>query len=457
MSRNFETAGLLDRLVRLRQFVDYLGHSDKKYKIIHVAGTKGKGSTCVLLEGILMEAGVSVGRFTSPHLYSFLERVTVNGVSCSESEFADIMLYIREKINQFDLRLAKDLTFFELLLVFAFEYFARCSVDYVLLEVGLGGRLDATNICLPAVTVIANLSFDHIEQLGPTLRDIAIEKGGIIKSGVPLVSSVCKTEPRIALAEIIDARKTSAYFLGDAFVVQPVTVSAPFRFQTIDGKFPVQIEIDDLNVCMPGRHQRNNASLAIASAFLIGNKFNFNADVIRRGLAKGFLPARVEVFQGVADEPVFVVDGAHNRASAAMFIDTLLDLFPNRRKLLVFGATMGKDVDGMLTDLLPNFDKVFLTQYKSSSRCFPPIGLKTIADAILQTQSSIRYANKSSGSDVRASDKIEVIDDCTIALSKCFELAGKNDIVCATGSIYLAAGLRNFYLNNITKKKIDQQ
>ncbi|MDR1291209.1 MAG: hypothetical protein LBK06_08410, partial [Planctomycetaceae bacterium] len=399
LSRNFETGGLLERLARLRKFVDYIGYPDKKYKIVHVAGTKGKGSTCVLLEGILVEAGASVGRFTSPHLYSFLERVTVNGVPCSESDFTDTMFYIRDKIGKFDARLLTDLTFFELLLVFAFEYFARCSVDFVLLEVGLGGRLDATNICSPVVTVIANLSFDHIEQLGPTLRDIAIEKGGIIKSGVPLVSSVCNAEPRGALCEIIKARKAPAYFLGEAFAVQPVTVSEPFHFQTIGNIFPIKTEINNLNVCMPGKHQRNNASLAIASALLLRDEFGFTAGVIQRGLVKGFLPARVEVFRGLSDEPVFVVDGAHNRASTAMFIDTLCDLFPNRRKLLVFGTTIGKDVDGMLTDLLPNFDKVFLTQYSSSPRYFPPIGLKTIADAISPTHSSISYL-----------DKIEVID-----------------------------------------------
>ncbi|MDR2172359.1 MAG: hypothetical protein LBP59_19615 [Planctomycetaceae bacterium] len=495
LSRNFSTDGFMERLVRLREFVDYLGYPDRKYKIVHVAGTKGKGSTCVLVEGILMEAGAVVGRFTSPHLYSFLERITVNGVICSESDFAETMLYIRGKIEDFDSSLLFDLTFFELLTVFSFEYFARRSVDYAVIEVGLGGRFDATNICFPSVTVIANLSFDHMEQLGPTLRDIAREKGGIIKAGVPLVSSVCDSEARAELCEIIDARGAPAYFLGDAFNVAPVTVSDLFRFWTIGDNFPAQVDIDGLNVSMCGRHQRKNAALAIAAALLLDSKtkekcessessvecktkeknessdssessvkcktgeksessesgvggklcgvggFNFGVDIIRRGLLRGFLPVRVEVLSGFGVEPVFIVDGAHNKASVEMFIDTLCELFPDRRKLLVFGTMVGKDVEGMLSDLLPQFDVVFMTQYSSSPRCFPPVGLKTIADAILPLRTKSRQC------------KIHVICDSATALNNCFEQADKNDVICVTGSIYLAAELRNFYLNNIAKNQ----
>jgi dihydrofolate synthase/folylpolyglutamate synthase len=438
LSRNFESDGLFERLSRLRELLDFLGKPDRRYKIVHVAGTKGKGSTCIFLEGILMSAGVNVGRFMSPHLYSFLERVTVNGVSCSESEFAEIMFYIKEQISKFDVCLLEELTFFELLLVFAFEYFVRCGVDVVLLEVGLGGRFDATNICLPDVTVITNLSFDHIEQLGPTLRDIAREKGGIIKSGIPLVSSVCEVEPRVELCSIIESRGALSYFLGDSFVVEPITVSESFKFRTIQDKFPVQIELDDLDLCMFGKHQRQNASLAIAASLLLRDEFNVDADVIRKGLAKAFLPARIEVFRGGVGEPTFVVDGAHNRASVEMLIDTLCGLFPRQRKLLVFGTTIGKDIDGMLMELLQNFEMVFMTQYSSSPRRFPPFGLQTIAETVLSAP-NMKNNNMC---------KMEVILDSSLALSKCFELADKDDVVCVTGSIYLAAELRDFYLKN---------
>ncbi|MDR2344908.1 MAG: hypothetical protein LBE18_02475 [Planctomycetaceae bacterium] len=446
LSRDFDTAQLLERLERLREFINYLGRPDKKYKIVHIAGTKGKGSTCVLIEGILMEAGAVVGRFTSPHLYSLFERVTVNGTPCSESDFTEIIFYIRDKISQFDSRLLVDFTFFELLTVFAFEYFARCSVDFVVLEVGLGGRLDATNICEPDVTVIANLSFDHIEQLGPTLREITIEKGGIIKPGVPLISSACSVEQREILGEIAEKRKSPIYLLGDAFEVNPVTVSAPFGFQTIQGKFPMQVNIDNLNVCMPGRHQRHNASLAIAAALLLQDKFIFDADIIRNGLVKGFLPARIEIFQE-RDEPIFIVDGAHNKASVEVLIDTLNELFPNNRKLLIFGTTIGKDVDGMLMSLLPNFSIIFLTQYSSSLRCFPAVGLKTITEVILSTTCNQEIKP----------NEINSIYDSSFALSKCFEIANKDDVICVTGSIYLAAELRNYYLNNIAKKLKNRQ
>ncbi|MDR2761849.1 MAG: bifunctional folylpolyglutamate synthase/dihydrofolate synthase [Planctomycetaceae bacterium] len=439
LSRDFDTSGLFERLVRLREFVDFLGRPDRRYKIIHVAGTKGKGSTCVLIESILMEAGAKVGRFTSPHLYSFLERVTVDGVPCSESDFTETMFYIRDKISQFDSRLLVDFTFFELLTIFAFEYFSRCSVDFAVFEVGLGGSFDATNICLPSVTAIANLSFDHIEQLGPTLRDIAREKGGIIKAGVPLVSTACGIEARETLQEIIESRETPAYFLGESFEVNPITVSSPFRFKTISGKFPMQVDIDDLNVSMFGKHQRENAALAISAVLLLQDKFILNADLIRKGLRKGVLPARVEVFRNL-DKPIFVVDGAHNKASVEVFIETLNDLFPSKRKLLVFGTTIGKDIDGMLMELLPNFHIIFMTQYSSSLRCFPTAGLKTIADEILPT-----FGQKI------PLCKIELIYEASQALKKCFDLAEKDDVVCVTGSIYLAAELRNYYIKEIGK------
>ncbi|MDR1485724.1 MAG: hypothetical protein LBT09_12995 [Planctomycetaceae bacterium] len=442
VSRNFGAVDFGGRLVRLREFVNYLGCPDKKYKIVHVAGTKGKGSTCVFLEGILLGAGAVVGRFTSPHLYSFLERVIVNGIPCGESEFAETMLYIRDKMELFDLRLSEEITFFELLTVFSFEYFARRSVDFVLFEVGLGGRFDATNICYPAITVIANLSFDHIEQLGPTLCDIAREKGGIIKSGVPLISSVCDVGAREVLCGIVESCGAPVYFEGESFVVEPVSVAGQFEFKTVEDKFPVRAEFGELNVRMAGKHQRHNASLAIAAALLLQDEFVFDNETIRNGLAKGFLPARVEIFQDRLDEPVFVVDGAHNRASAEVFVEALRGLFPARRKFLVFGTTMGKDVEGMLVELLPNFRTVFMTQYSSNPRFFPPIGLRTIAEAILPT---LKLG--------RDECSMSVVDDCSVALDKCFELAGKNDIICVTGSLFLAAELREYYLNRIKANK----
>jgi dihydrofolate synthase/folylpolyglutamate synthase len=437
LSRDFDTTELSERLVRLREFVDFLGCPDKRYGIIHVAGTKGKGSTCVLIESILMEAGAKVGRFTSPHLYSFLERVTVDRICCSESDFTETMFYIREKISQFDSRLLIDLTFFELLTVFAFEYFSRQAVDFAVMEVGLGGRLDATNICSPNVTAIANLSFDHIEQLGPTLRDIAREKGGIIKTGIPLVSLAGDCESYETLQEIIQIRKAPAYFLGESFEIDPITVFSPFRFKTIDRKFPIQVEINDLNLSMPGKHQRSNAALAIAASLLVQDKFILNADAIKNGLIKGFLPARVEVFKN-QNKPIFVVDGAHNKASVDVFIETLNELFPAKRKLLVFGTTIGKDIDGMLQNLIPNFQTIFMTQYSSSIRGFPAAGLKTISEAILPTLGKKKFACD-----------ISVIQDSCTALKNCFKIADKDDIVCATGSIYLAAELRKFYIEEL--------
>ncbi|MDR1922727.1 MAG: hypothetical protein LBQ66_00015 [Planctomycetaceae bacterium] len=438
MDRNFEMGDLLGRLEKLRELLVFLGHPERSYRTVHIAGTKGKGSTCAILTSILTEAGATVGSFTSPHLYSFLERVTVNGIPCNESDFEEVLFYIRDKIALFDSSLLSELTFFELMALFAFVYFERRSVDFAVIEVGMGGRLDATNICSPSVTVIANISYDHIEQLGPTLTEIAREKGGIIKQGIPLVSSVTQEGPKNVLREIVQSRKAPAYFLDEAFTVEPITVDEPFRFMTLLNNFPIRADIDGLNLRMPGKHQRKNAAIAIAAALLLEDKFILDAATIRNGLAKSFLPVRVEVLQSDSNVPPLVIDGAHNRASTTAFIDSVYKLFAGRRKFLIFGTTLGKDVDGMLTDLVPNFDMIFLTQYTSSMRCFPPTGLRTIIDAILPI-----YEPKN------RPKEIQVINDNSLALQKCLELANPNDVICITGSIYLAAELRKLFLNNI--------
>ena len=208
---------LENRLEVLRDLLDFLDSPDKKYKIAHVAGTKGKGSTCIFLDRILCKAGYRTGCFNSPHLHSLMERFMSDGVPCEEDIFMEIFFDLKNRIEKWEstspvaAALQFPITYFEWTTVFALEYFARQNVEIAVVEVGLGGRLDSTNVCQPAVSIITSISYDHIEQLGPTLSDIAREKAGIIKPGIPVVSGVRKPEPADTIRTIAAARNAPIY------------------------------------------------------------------------------------------------------------------------------------------------------------------------------------------------------------------------------------------------------
>lgn len=439
----FKAEDLFPRLDRLRRLLVSLGNPQRKYKTIHVAGTKGKGSVCAMLESIFLAGGRRVGLFSSPHLYSFLERFRINGISCPESDFGTVMLSLRDRITELDPELLSELTYFELTVLFAFEYFARQGVDVAIFEVGLGGRYDATNICEPCLTLISSISFDHMEQLGPTLEDIAFEKGGIVKTGIPLVSTVRRPEVKAVFRRIAEEQNAPVFFLDHDFRIRASekndASSDPFHFETLNDGFHRTVDLTDLTVNLPGEHQHRNAALVVASLFLLPDRERWNIDenTIRQGLKNVSIPIRVEILQNVPDGPTLVVDGAHNRDSVKEFVETLRKCFPDRRKILVFGTTLGKDIEGMFAELIGNFDVVFLTQHSSNPRRFPPEGLKAVFRAQPNTRST----------------EIEIVEDSREALESAWNRAEADDVVCVTGSMYLAAELREFYFEKIVPSR----
>ncbi|MDR1962900.1 MAG: hypothetical protein LBQ50_03880, partial [Planctomycetaceae bacterium] len=379
---HFSLQGMEKRLEELRQLLKYFGRPETRYRTVHVAGTKGKGSTCALLESILVENDCRVGRFSSPHLYTVLERVTINGTPCSEEDFVELMVSIYDRINTWKPKFLEKLTYFELLTLFAFEYFARKQVDVAIFEVGMGGRLDATNICCPDVTVITSISFDHIAQLGPTLGDIAAEKAGIIKPGIPLVSAVRLPEAQKRIRAIAHEHCAPEFFLGEAFNIHRnnhhENIQKKFRFQTVPEKFPLDFGIQHLSLSLLGTHQIRNTSLALATALLLHAKtsrITLDKSKIREGIRKTYLPARIEILRSSKKtSPILVIDGAHNRSSIMALIKTVQKTFPDKRFVVIFGISLGKDVEGMLTDVMQYFERIILTQYSTNPRHFPPQG-----------------------------------------------------------------------------------
>jgi dihydrofolate synthase/folylpolyglutamate synthase len=308
------------------------GNPQEKLRFIHVAGTNGKGSTCAMLESIYRAAGLRVGLFTSPHLVSFRERIQINRQLIPES---DVVRLVEE------LRAAKaenETTLFEFATVMAFTFFAEQQCDLVILETGLGGRLDATNIVTPLASVITNIAFDHEQWLGDTLGKIAAEKAGIIKPGIPVVTA---TDDLSALAVIeIIAREKHA----------PLVKVGQASSLSWAGKMPALL--------LPGEHQKTNAALALATVEILQEQIPVTVENIRAGLAQVNWPGRLQLIQS-PDGRKILLDGAHNVAGAEALRAALEKHFANARPVLIFGALADKNWPDICRLLAPLAAKIF--------------------------------------------------------------------------------------------------
>ena len=434
------------RLDRMHRFLARLGNPHEQLKIVHVAGTKGKGSTSAMIAAALSAAGYRTGLYTSPHLDRLEERFVIDGQACSATEFVERIDELRPIVAQMDAESCGQPeadtapTYFEILTALAWLHFARRSVDAAVIEVGLGGRLDSTNVCRPLVSVITSISFDHVEHLGNTLAKIAAEKAGIIKPGVPVVSGVVDDEPRQVIAEIARERKSRLVQLGVDFKFD----YTPARGLDTDGPANTG-EIDYFNLgasdrwqCksvelgLIGRHQAANAAVALATLAELRSQGWLLPDAdIRRGLANTRLPARVEM---VARRPTVVIDAAHNVASIRSLLETLDESFAARRRILVFAPTQDKDVRGMLDRLLPRFEQVILTRYSNNPRTMNIAEL----ESLVAEMSPIARSS---------------CPNPAAAVQLALQLASPDQLVCITGSFFLAAEARQAFAGALNSRR----
>jgi len=421
------------KLQRMRRLLERLGSPDRELAIVHVAGTKGKGSTAVMIGAVLSAAGYRTGWFTSPHLDRLEERIAVEGRPCSAAELVELVDRIAPVVEEMDREAASNdpddsgPTYFEITTAMALLHFARRGTDAAVLEVGLGGRLDSTNACRPRVSVITSISYDHTAQLGDTLELIAAEKAGIVKPGVPLVSGVVEPGPRDVIRDVCRRLGSPLIERGTDFTFEytpPRHLECADSWGTVDVRFPNtagQSDLEGLPLPLLGAHQAANAAVATATLVqLRRDGWTIPDEAVREGLLAAKLPARAEV---LGRRPAIIVDAAHNVASIDALATVLAESFSVQRRLALFATSQEKDFRGMLRRLTESFDEVVLTRYASNPRAVPPEELQSVALEL----TGRRYP---------------VCDDVEEAWRRIQSEANAEDLICVTGSFFLAAEIR---------------
>lgn len=407
-------------LDRVYDLLDRLGNPHHRFNSVHIAGTKGKGSTAAMIASVLTAAGLRTGLYTSPHLHTFCERIRVDWQMIDRQQVAqllDEMVPAVEAVSR--------LTTFEVMTALAFFYFARQGVEWAVVEVGLGGRLDATNVIQPCAAVMTSLSLDHTQVLGDTLAAIAGEKAGIIKNGVPLVSAPQLPEAQAVIEAACRAHDAPLTLLGRDWTWMPDQTSLDGQTFRVASTLP---ETDDLSqplyrLKLLGRHQQINAALAIAALHACrGNGLPILTTRVFQGLAHAEWPARFEI---LSRQPMVIIDGAHNTDSAHWLRETLNDYFPGGDVTLIFGVSVDKDPLGMLQTLLPAVRRVVVMRSKHP-RSAPEQDLLPLVAKLGREALGAENADR--------------------ALDVALDLTAPGGLICASGSLFVAADVRLAWL-----------
>lgn len=397
-----------------RKVLALLDNPQNAYPIVHITGTKGKGSVGAMTAAILQEAGYRVGLFSSPHLQDFRERIKINDQLISEIEVVELVNRLKPVLAT-----VPEISWFGAVAALAFTYFNDQQIDIAIIEVGLGGRYDATNIVTPVVSVITNLSYDHMAILGHTLPEIAFHKAGIIKKDVPVISA---PQPPEALAII---EKTAAENHA------PLTlIGRDWHFEGCGGNLNMECwqagkaTLQTYHTVLLGEHQSINGTVALATIDILNSQgFEISENAIKRGFLQVNWPGRLEI---IYKKPRVILDAAHNADSAYWLRKALLERFADIPRVLVFGAKSDKDIEGMLTQLLPAVDHFIVTLALDSKAESPEV--------IAEIAKRQRYKGT-----------IDIIPFVPDAMETARRYATQTGLVCVTGSIYLVGEVRTLY------------
>ena len=407
-------------LRHVEELLNRMGNPQLAARTIHIAGTKGKGSVAAMTAQVLSSSGYKTGRYTSPHLHNLRERITIDGGLISEAEFAAAMGEVKPFIESMKHDTSfRQLTYFEALTALAFAHFEKKQVDFQVLEVGLGGRLDATNVVAhPAVCIITSISLDHTQILGNTLEEIAREKAGIIKPGCWAVISPQPEEAASVISNICHRKKAKIVQVGRDVTWHKIGGDLRQQSLVIEGttsKYRVSIPL-------LGDFQLENAATAVGALEVLASEgLAISAADIAQGLAQVRWPGRFQILQ---EHPAVLIDGAHNVASMKRLVSNLKAYFPRKRILLVFGTSCDKDIPGVVNELVPLSPQVIVTQ-ASHSRAAP---LSTLTAEF--TKHGVEPETKGTVPE---------------AISRAMSLADKTDVICVTGSLFVVAEALDYF------------
>ncbi len=425
---NLTRFGVNFGLCRIGELMRRLGSPHRDLKIVHIGGTNGKGSTAVMLASILQKAGYRVGIFTSPHLHSYTERFQVNGAEIARKNVANLLSEIRPCLEDMVREGFEHPTEFEVSTALAFLYFSRKKVDLLVLEVGLGGAVDSTNIVTPLVSVITNITMDHMDCLGHSLEEIARTKAGIIKPGVPVVTAADGVGLRV-IKEVSQREHSRLVIVGRDVTWKHISLSEKGQCFTIQGR---RQSYEKLKLPLLGRRQQVNAATAVAAAeILMETGRVISAGAVSEGLAAVQWPARFEILR---KKPLVIIDGAHNYEGARSLRQALEEHFPGRRLILVIGMLADKERARVVAELAPLAEAVVVTRPNS-----PRAG-------------DWRELAREAGNHTSSFYLVEDVGD---AVNRAMSLAGPADLVCVTGSLYMVAEAREhlLQLQNLQDKK----
>jgi dihydrofolate synthase/folylpolyglutamate synthase len=400
-------------LRRMAELLDRLGNPHLTSPAIHVGGTKGKGSTAAMIASALSAAGYRTGLYTSPHLHTFRERITVDGEMVTEEELSALTDRLQPEIDEVNRRHDYgEITTFEILTALAFAFFMERRVDFQVLEVGLGGRLDATNVVMPRIAVITSISLDHAEVLGDSLAKIAGEKAGIIKPGTLVISAPQSNEVEGVIEEVCRSKGVSLITVGRDVTWRKLKSDLSGQFFEVKGKAGNH----KLIIPLLGEHQLENAAVAVAAL----EALDIGVVDIARGLAQVQWPGRLEILR---HEPLFLADGAHNADSANRLRETIEKYLHFDRLILILGASSDKDIAGIVGALAPLSSQAIVTRSRHPRALAPNLLLEELE---------------------KQGVKGELAESVSSAVERAMEMAGPRDLICATGSLFVAAEAREY-------------
>jgi dihydrofolate synthase/folylpolyglutamate synthase len=405
-------------LKRIQRLLELMHHPERRYKTIHITGTNGKGSTTAMVASILKAAGIKTGMYISPHLVEYTERMLVDGEQINRGAFAQAIEYTKGYIDRMTAEGEEHPTEFEVITAAAFHYFATAGVEYAVIEVGLGGLLDSTNVIIPIASVITNVALEHTDRCGDTVEAIALHKAGIIKRGIPVVTAVAGAALEVIIREAA-AKQAPVYRLGTDFAVFPVSTGREgqqFMWEHNHARVgPVALKL-------LGKHQIHNAALAMMTAYVLAvNDHRVSEPAITGGLAATRWPGR---FEWIQDHPVIIIDGAHNPAGAQSLRAALDEYFPKKGITFVLGILKDKDRRQIIDRLIRECDYAVTVSPLSERAASPEELAILICGSRVESQPSLR-----------------------MGIDRAVEVAGPQGVVCITGSLYLVGPAREIVYN----------